>query len=49
MSERLPISVVILAKNEANNIAQCVRGAAAFDEVVVVDSASDDDTVGGAH
>jgi glycosyltransferase involved in cell wall biosynthesis len=39
------LSVVILAKNEARNIADCVRCAAFADEVVVLDSGSTDTTV----
>ena len=38
------ISVVIAAKNEAANIADCVASAAFADEVIVFDSASSDNT-----
>lgn len=39
------LSVVIVAKNEARNIAECVASAAFADEVLVLDSNSSDDTV----
>ncbi len=39
------LSVVIVAKNEAANIAACVRSVAFADEVLVLDSASSDRTV----
>lgn len=45
MVEKIPVSVVILAKNEERGIAECVRRVQAFDEVVVVDSGSADRTV----
>ena len=41
---RNTISVVIAAKNEAVNIADCVASAAFADEVIVFDSASSDNT-----
>jgi glycosyltransferase involved in cell wall biosynthesis len=44
VSDALPISVVILAKNEARGIAACIERLRAFDDVIVVDSRSDDDT-----
>ena len=45
MNSPLPVSVVILAKNEARGIGECVSRVSAFDEVVVVDSRSTDETV----
>jgi glycosyltransferase involved in cell wall biosynthesis len=41
---RLPLSVVIIAKNEAERIEECLRSVAWADEIVVVDSGSTDDT-----
>jgi glycosyltransferase involved in cell wall biosynthesis len=39
------LSAIIIAKNEAANIAACLDSVAFCDEIVVVDSGSDDDTV----
>ncbi|NUO73898.1 MAG: glycosyltransferase family 2 protein [Frateuria sp.] len=39
------LSVIIIARNEARHIADCVRSAAFADEVIVLDSGSSDDTV----
>lgn len=41
----IPASVVILTKNEAIGIARTISHLSRFDEVIVVDSASTDDTV----
>ncbi|GAP36658.1 glycosyltransferase family 2 protein [Piscinibacter sakaiensis] len=43
------LTVVIVAKNEARNIADCIRSAAFADEVLVLDSGSHDDTVARAQ
>lgn len=42
---RLPLSVVILAKNEQQNIERCVQALSWADEIVVVDDGSTDRTV----
>lgn len=42
--EKLPVSVVIIAKNEEDNIAECVRSVAWSDDVLVVDDFSADRT-----
>jgi glycosyltransferase involved in cell wall biosynthesis len=39
------LSAIIITKNEAANIADCLGGLSFCDEIVVVDSGSDDDTV----
>jgi glycosyltransferase involved in cell wall biosynthesis len=39
------LSVIIITKNEAHVISDCLASAAWADEIVVVDSGSDDDTV----
>ena len=40
-----PLSVTIIAMNEADRIGRAIRSAAFADEVLVVDSGSTDDTV----
>ena len=41
---KIPISVVIVTKNEAQHIRACLEAISAFDDVWVVDSGSEDDT-----
>ncbi len=41
---RLPISLVIIAKNEARNLERCIQSAPLVSEVVVVENESTDDT-----
>ncbi|MBB3206300.1 glycosyltransferase involved in cell wall biosynthesis [Rhodopirellula rubra] len=43
--QTIPVSVVVLAKNEEVNIERCLRALTRFDEVVVVDDNSTDQTV----
>ncbi len=43
--EKVPISVVVITKNEENNIAECLKSAAFADEVIVLDDNSTDRTV----
>lgn len=44
MSDRCPISILIPAKNEADNLRACIESARFADQIVVVDSASTDGT-----
>lgn len=44
MDQLIPVSVIIIAKNEDRNIAKCLRTVERFDDVHVVDSASTDRT-----
>lgn len=48
-TNRLPITVVIAVKNEAVNIAKCLRSLERVQRVIVVDSASSDETVSTAR
>lgn len=41
---RIPVSVVVMTKNEERNITKCLQGLADFDEVFVIDSNSTDKT-----
>ncbi|MDD7912093.1 glycosyltransferase family 2 protein [Pseudovibrio exalbescens] len=46
MSNKLPVSVFIIACNEADRIGTCIQSVADWvDEVIVIDSGSDDETV----
>jgi glycosyltransferase involved in cell wall biosynthesis len=42
---KIPISVVVMTKNEERNISQCLESLGDFEEVFVVDSGSNDGTV----
>ena len=44
-TEKVPISVVIITKNEEENIEKCLKSARMADEVIVVDDGSTDRTV----
>ena len=44
LQTKLPISVVILTKNEITNIERCIRSVEACDEIVIVDDGSTDGT-----
>ena len=42
--QKIPVSVVVMTKNEERNIAKCLKALVEFDEVFVVDSNSTDST-----
>lgn len=44
MSEPIPASVIVMTRNEERNLAKCLESVREFDEVFVVDSASEDRT-----
>lgn len=41
----MPLSVIIITKNEAHDIRRCLESVRFADEVIVLDSGSTDDTV----
>lgn len=43
--KNLSLSVIVIAKNEAHSIGQCLESVSWADEIVVIDSGSTDDTV----
>ena len=45
MAGTLPLSLVVITRDAAKDIAQCLASAAFASEIVVVDSGSRDDTV----
>ncbi|MCD6153491.1 MAG: glycosyltransferase family 2 protein, partial [Syntrophobacterales bacterium] len=45
MGEKIPLSVAIITKNEAENMPGCIGSVKFADQIVVVDSGSTDDTV----
>ena len=44
-SERLPLSAVLITRNAAGQLAECLASASFCDEIVIVDSGSEDATV----
>lgn len=44
MDEQLPISVVIITKNEERNIADCIQSVSFSTDIIIVDSGSTDNT-----
>ena len=49
MSEKLPISAILITKNEARNLPRCLGSLQFCSQIVVVDSGSTDDTVAVAQ
>jgi glycosyltransferase involved in cell wall biosynthesis len=49
MEEKIPISVVVITKNEAGRIEECLQSAAWAAEIIVLDDFSSDNTVGLAQ
>ena len=45
MNDKLPISLVVITKNEERNLERCLRAADFCAEMVVVDSGSQDRTL----
>jgi len=45
MEKKIPISVVVITKNESQNIANCLNSVAWADEIIVVDDFSQDNTI----
>ena len=41
----MKLSIIIISKNEASNIAECIESASFADEIIIVDSGSSDDTL----
>jgi glycosyltransferase involved in cell wall biosynthesis len=44
LPERIPVSVVVMTKNEERNLGACLQSVERFDEIFVVDSGSEDST-----
>jgi glycosyltransferase involved in cell wall biosynthesis len=42
--DKVPVSVIIMTKNEEQNIRKCLRSVSKFDQIFVVDSVSEDQT-----
>ena len=49
LRNNIPVSVIVVTKNEGSRLARCLKALSAFDEVVVVDSSSEDETCGIAE
>ncbi len=43
-AEKIPVTVLVMTRNEASRIGRCLEALREFDEIVVVDSGSTDDT-----
>lgn len=49
MNSKIPVSVIIVTRNEAPNLPRCLAALAEFDEVIVVDSQSTDGSARAAQ
>lgn len=49
MPGKIPVSAIVVTRNEEKNIARCLRSLERFDEVIVIDSDSTDKTPDIAH
>ncbi|TRZ92568.1 MAG: glycosyltransferase family 2 protein [Rhodocyclaceae bacterium] len=47
--DRLPLSAVLITRNAASQLAECLASVAFCDEILIVDSGSEDDTAGIAE
>lgn len=45
MSDKIPVTVLVMTRNEEKRITRCLKSLGRFDEIIVVDSGSDDQTV----
>ena len=45
MTETIPITAVVLTRNEADNIGRCLSSLQRCQDILIVDDNSDDDTV----
>ncbi len=44
-TRKIPVSVVVITKNEEDNIAECLKSVSWADELIVLDDNSNDNTI----